>query len=90
MPKTTSENQTPDSLRINADMLADEAARLRGIAENMSISGIDSAEIPNYTSLILGMKRLQTFIDGARKTVYGMMEQNGKFKAAKEKPKKRG
>jgi hypothetical protein len=90
MPKTTSEQQTPDSLKINAQMLADEASRLRGIAENMLLSDIDSAEIPNYPSLILGMKRIQTFIDGARKKVYGMMEENGKFKAAKEKPKKKG
>lgn len=83
MPKRVETLQDSKSLQKIAERLQICAADLQAVAAMMVAQHLDTLKVPNFSSLTLGVRSVQSFANAAKLAVYAALEERGDYGAAK-------
>ncbi len=86
MPPTSKEIQSRDSLNLMSERVANCAARLRYIANQMESAGLEQFEVKRYVSWRDGMPMVERFTESVSEAFYESLETLGKYSAPDSAP----
>lgn len=81
MPKFITTAQTPEKIKNIAKRMADCSTDLIAIAQRLTENGFETIDISRYQSVSTGMKKVESFVEGARAALWEAMENRGDFSA---------
>ena len=90
MPATTRVKQNPESIEKIASELDGLSDSLRIAKADMERSQITDIEVGSYSSVLMGLERIEAFVSAVRRSLKQTKESRGDYRADKptEKPDK--